>query len=89
MAGMRQDLAQHITEYQKCESNVVGERANGEVAAALRRVVRVLCLELSPGIRNVREGTHDVRASHSMRHNVAFLCAVQGSLLRRGSWLTH
>ena len=63
--------------------------AHEEVAAALRRVVRVLCLELSPGIRNVREGTHDVRASHSMQHNVAFLCAVQESLLRRGSWLTH
>ena len=63
--------------------------AHEEVAAALRRVVRELCLELSPGIRNVREGTHDVRASHSTRHNVAFLCAVQESLLRRGSWLTH
>jgi hypothetical protein len=63
--------------------------AHEEVAAALRRVVRDMCLELSPGIRNVREGTHDVRASHSMRHNVAFLCAVQESLLRRGSWLTH
>ena len=63
--------------------------AHEEVAAALRRVVRELCLELSPGIRNVREGTRDVRGSHSTRHNVAFLCAVQESLLRRGSWLTH
>ena len=33
--------------------------AHEAVAATLRTVVRGLCAELAPGIRNVREGTHD------------------------------
>ena len=59
------------------------------VAGAVRRVVRALCLELSHGIRNVREGTHDVHTLHSIVHQLAFGFAVQESLLRRGSWQTR
>ena len=52
--------------------------AHQTVAEALRSVVRELCLELAPGIRNVRAGTRDVRACNSTRRKVAYPFARAG-----------
>ena len=52
--------------------------AHETVAAALRSVVRDLCLELAPGIRNVRAGTRDVHAFNSTRRKVAYPFARAG-----------
>ena len=84
-AGYKGHRAKHVKD---AYAHLVTD-AHEIVAGAVRRVVRALCLELSHGIRNVREGTHDVHTLHSMLHQLAFCFAVQESLLRRGSWQTR
>ena len=84
-AGYKGHRAKHVKD---AYAHLVTD-AHEIVAVAVRRVVRALCLELSHGIRNVREGTHDVHTLHSMLHQLAFCFAVQESLLRRGSWQTR
>jgi hypothetical protein len=84
-AGYKGHQAKHLKD---AYAHLVTD-AHEIVAGAVRRVVRALCLELSHGIRNVREGTHDVHTLNSMLHRLAFCFAVQESLLRRGSWQTR